>query len=42
MKNLTLEEIGKLAEVAIPRTLFRDILRRIERLKPGPVSLDSG
>ena len=30
------------AEVAIPRKLFRDILRRIERLKSRSVSLDSG
>jgi len=27
----------QMAEVAIPRDLFADILRRIERLKPKPV-----
>jgi len=32
----------QMAEVAIPRQLFREILRRIERLKQRPVSLDSG
>ena len=32
----------QMAEVAIPRSLFREILRRIERLKHRPVSLDSG
>ena len=32
----------QMAEVAIPRPLFREILRRIERLKQSSVSLDSG
>jgi hypothetical protein len=32
----------QMAEVAIPRPLFREILRRIERLKQSAVSLDSG
>ena len=32
----------QMAEVAIPRQLFREILRRIERLKQRCVSLDSG
>jgi len=32
----------QMAEVAIPRQLFREILRRIEQLKQRPVSLDSG
>ena len=32
----------QLAEVAIPRALFREILRRIEKLKQRSVSLDSG
>ena len=27
----------QLAEVAIPRTLFADILRRIDRLRPKPI-----
>ena len=27
----------QLAEVAIPRTLFADILRRIDRLRPKPL-----
>jgi hypothetical protein len=27
----------QLAEVAIPRDLFADILRRIDRLRPKPV-----
>jgi len=32
----------QMAEVAIPRQLFRGILRRIERLRPPAVLLDSG
>ena len=32
----------QLAEVAIPRTLFREILRRIEQLKRRPPALASG
>jgi hypothetical protein len=27
----------QMAEVAIPRDLFADIIRRIDRLKPNPV-----
>ena len=27
----------QLAEVAVPRTLFADILRRIDRLRPKPL-----
>ena len=27
---------GQIAEVAIPRDLFADILRRIDRLRPNP------
>jgi hypothetical protein len=31
--------VFQLAEVAVPRAMFEEILRRIERLRPGPPPL---